>query len=709
MTLVEMLARAAQLRLNEDFAAAQSLCMDVLGQDSANAEAMSLLGVCALETGDVSGGRQWLDKAEAAQPDLAVLHLYRSMQHEISGDADQALASAKRAAELAPERFDVWGRYGDLAGRVGDLTTAAMALGRALDSDPQHPARGGVALRLAGALVETGNIAETEAALATAEAAGLTGHPEVHRLRAAIARQIGAWDDMARHAKIWFEADESDEEARGAYALALGQQGYYNRASDIFRPVAEATPPSAEHWAALGRFRLGARDTEDARVCLKCALSIDPRSAEANFGMARVMTVLGSLETAEMMCRRTLQIDASNLEAYGQLCEVSGGRISDEELARLTEETEKDGVPADQLSIGLFALGDALHRQKSSDRAFEAWTRGNATKKVQHGHAQSGGYDRGAQEAKIDRLIELFATDLETPGGATPDRPVPLFIVGMPRSGTTLIETAIAAHDDVKGGGELPALPFILDEFLAWTKSSGWSGGVIPEEVLARWRSRYFSQYDEFKLGGAKFVTDKQPSNFMSVGLIRQLFPTARIIHIRRRPLETAFSIYRRNFSRMWPFAHDMSDIAHYYSEQARLCAHWDSRIETKFTSVQYEEFVADFENQLRVVLARSGLNWNRKCLEYYKQDRAQMTFSAVQVRKPPSVEHLNSTDAYASHLSGFDEDIRALGVDPVTGKMLSELSDADPSSGRGKSASDADKSGGLLSSFGSMFGSKKT
>jgi len=708
MTLVEMLDRAAQLRLNEDFSAAQSLCMDVLGLDSGNADAMSLLGVCALETGDIAGGTQWLDKAEAVQPDLAVLHLYRSIQHEISGNADQAVSAAKRASTLAPERFDVWGRYGDLAGRTGDLATAAMALGRALDSDPQHPARGGVALRLAGALVETGNIADTEAALATAESCGLTGHPEVHRLRAAIARQIGAWDDMARHAKIWFEADESDEEARGAYALALGQQGYYNRASDIFRPVAEATPPSAEHWAALGRFRLGARDTEDARVCLKCALSIDPRSAEANFGMARVMTVLGSLETAEMMCRRTLQIDPSNLEAYGQLCEVSGGRISEDELAQLTEETQKPGVPADQLSIGLFALGDALHRQKSPDLAFDAWTRGNATKKVQHGHERSGGYDRAAQEAKTDRLIELFKTDVELSDGAAADRPVPIFIVGMPRSGTTLIETAIAAHDDVNGGGELPALPFILDEFLTWTKSSGWSGGVIPQELLSRWRARYFSQYDEFKLNDAKFVTDKQPSNFMSVGLIRQLFPTSRIIHIRRRPLETAFSIYRRNFSRMWPFAHDMSDIAHYYAEHARLCAHWNSSVDTHFTPVQYEELVADFEDQLRFVLARAGLSWNRKCLEYYKQDRAQMTFSAVQVRKPPSVEHLNSTDAYASHLSNFDEEIRARGLDPITGKMLEEGSRTGSPGGQKKSAVEGTQNGGLLGSLGSMFGGKK-
>lgn len=661
------LQEAAQLRLAEDFAAAEALCHDVLASDPGNAGAMAIVGICAVERGDVTGGRDWLDRAEAADATLASLHLYRSIERAASDDLDGAIASARRATELAPGRLDVWGRLGDLAGQAGDFETSAKAFVRALEAEPEHPAAGPVALRLAAALSEAGDLNGVGAALDQAEACGLAEHGDVLRLRAGLARHHGDWTAMKDFAERWLAVADDDAEASSAYAHALSQLGYYKKAAAIFKPVVEADP-SAANWAAQGRLILGGRAISRAEGCFRKAQVIDPECAAAVFGLARIYTFSGKIEMAEKACRKVLALDPGNLEAYGQLCEVSGGRLTDDELAALEAAVSRPGLAADQLAIGLFALGDALHRRKRPAEAFAAWSRANDTKKLQHNGAVVSAYDREAQSARTDWLIDHFDTDVAGENMAGGEGAVPIFIVGMPRSGTTLIEAAIAAHDDVLPGGELSALPFVFEEFMVWARQSGWRGGLIPEDRLAIWRERYRAQHREFGLDGARFVTDKQPSNFLAVGLIRQLFPAAPVIHIRRRPVETAFSIFRRNFSRQWPFAHDLGDIAHYYAEQSRLCAHWETVLPKPFTLIQYEDLVRDFEARLRYVIARCGITWDRKCLEFYKVDRSVMTFSAVQVRKPPSADHLDSTSPYANELAGFDDRIAALGVDPETG-----------------------------------------
>lgn len=687
MTAEQRLERANQQRLSDDFNGARETCHAILAEHAGHAGAMCMLGICDIETGDVDNGAGWLDRAEAVAPDLPQLHLYRSMQFEAQHRLPDALEAAQTAYQHGPDRFDVAGRLGDLAGRAGDFALAAQALARAIECEPHHPAVPQLALRLAGARVETGDVAGTEAALSQAERGGLAGHPEVLRLRAALSRQAADWTALARHAQAWVEAAPGDHEARSALALALSQQGYYKRATEIYRPVLSADINNAENWAALGRLVLGARDVEEATTCFNRALEIDADCADATFGLARVHTMTGDLEAAEAMCRRTLEIDPQHLEAFGQLSEVSSGRISDAELQRLAETVDVPGMPDDKLSIGLFALGDVYHRRKMRAEAFATWNRANAAKKRQHGHDgdEASGYSADRQTALIDRLMACFDTDGGQGGLESDGHPTPVFIVGMPRSGTTLIEAAISAHEAAAPAGELSGMPFILQDFVKWAEATDYQGGPIPEAQLDVWRQKYLGQYAEFGLDQARWVTDKQPANFLAVGLIRQIFPDAPIVQIRRKPVETAFSIFRRNFSRLWPFAHDLDNIAHYYAEHARLCAHWEATIDRKFTVLQYEDLVRDFEGKLRWVLARCGLPWSRQCLEFYNIERTVMTFSAVQVRKPPSADHLDSTSAYAEFLDGFDARMAALGVDPETGALAGGNSDDTDDGARGK------------------------
>ncbi len=675
------LAEAAQRRLADDFRGAWSLCQAVLQDRPNDAAALAIMAICAIETGDVEAGRRLLGQAEKANPQEPLVPMYRSVLLEATGDLPGALEAARQASELAPDRFDVWGRYGDLAGKLEAFDICAEALSKALSADPNHPAAAQVALRLAGARMELRDLNGTSDALKQAEQGGLAGDLDVLRLKSELARHVGDWTLLAHTAQAWLDQAPGDLEAMGALALGLGQQGLYKRAVRLFQSVVDADG-SAQNWAAMGRLVLGARDLTGARAAFERALELDPDCAEATFGQARILTFLGDTEEAARMCRRTLEIDPGNFEAYGQLSEVTGGRLTDAELAQLEIEVEKPGMPADRLSIGLFALGDAYHRRKRRDEAFRAWKRANDTKKLQHNGAVVSAYDRPEQERRTDWLEQVFPGPVPGPYPAAPVQQ-PLFIVGMPRSGTTLIEAAIAAHQDVIAGGELSMMPSLFEEFIRWARETGWSGGDIPSVQADRWRERYLSEYADYGLTGGRWVTDKQPANFMAVGLMRRLFPASPVIHIRRKPVEVAFSIYRRNFSRMWPYAHDLDDLAHVYSIQARLAAHWAKVDPDWVTPLQYETLVERFEPELRRIIGRCGLEWDDNCLTYYEApQRAVMTFSSVQVRKPPSVDHLDSTSPYADFLEPFQRGLSAFPVNPETGEW--GLSQPEPAGAQG-------------------------
>lgn len=542
MTLDPRLAQARDLRLQDAFDQARALCHAVLEARPDDAEAMGLLGICDIECGNVAGGRAWLDRAEAADADNASVHLYRSIQLEAEGNAAAALDAARRASECDTGRFDIWGRLGDLAGIGGNLPFAASCFDKALKAEDRHPARASVAMRLAGLEMQLGRTEAAEAALGIAQAAlGGSMPPEGYPIKAAIARNRADWALLRDVAQAWLDVVPNDNDARGALAQALSQLGYYRRAIEIFRPVVAERGRDAGSLAALGRLYLGARDTETARQTFDAALEIDPNSADALFGLARIGNFAGRVEEVETYCRRILATHPDHLDACAFLAETTGGRVEDGELAVLESARDATDLPADRQSVSLFALGDTYHRRKRRAEAFATWQRANEVKWLQHNGKLESGYDRDAQHLRVDRLIDQF--DGHEAAGRAVSGPVPVFIVGMPRSGTTLLEAAVSAHADVEPSGELPALPYIFEQFERWAAINQWKGGPIPDGTLAEWREIYFRQLREYGLDGAKWVTDKQPSNFQAVGLVRQLFPQSPVIHIRRRPLEDRKSV----------------------------------------------------------------------------------------------------------------------------------------------------------------------
>ncbi|MCS6946195.1 MAG: sulfotransferase, partial [Steroidobacteraceae bacterium] len=274
-----------------------------------------------------------------------------------------------------------------------------------------------------------------------------------------------------------------------------------------------------------------------------------------------------------------------------------------------------------------FAIGHALDAQGDWAAALRAYERAHSLAKRRDA-AEGRRFDAAALATRRAAIL-AFDYDIVPRATAATRDPRPVFIVGMPRSGTTLIEAVIAAHPQVLGCGERLAMPPLVDALIG-------AGDTLttPRADLAReLRRRYLLGLPS--LGTANYFTDKQPFNFEAIALIDRLFPDAPIVHVHRDPLETCWSIYRQEFHKAWSFTHEFADIAAVYAHEVELLRAWSQRLPGRVIDIRYEEFVADFPEQARRLIAACGLPWDPACLEFQRNPRPIVTFSAVEAREP--------------------------------------------------------------------------
>ena len=654
------LDEAYAARRSGNVAAALEICRRILVANPADHGAKSLVGLCMAEAGDVDEARPLVEEAVSAEPDNWRFLLNLSVLREIEGRLDDAIRSAREAATLAPDQFETWGRLGQLCGKKGDLDGATAALERAVALKPDHP---GLALLLAGAAYETGQYDLSGSALDKFEKVA-PGRPEALRLRTHLARKRNDWDGFVDMARRWLAADPASEEARVALAFGHAQHDDFHAAVEVYGPLAAANPEDPDHAATFGRYLLWSRDFEAAEQSYGRALAARPDHPAAAGGLARLNIFKGKFSEAADYARKAIEADPANVDAYAQLLLADRSKFSEEDLARLHELATDSGIEQENRALAWFTIGDVYHRRREHDRAFDAWTRANGLKQSAAAQWANWRYDEDATEKLVDRLIASFRKIPPVTVPAASGRPTPIFIVGMPRSGTTLLDSALGGHADISSGGELPAMPSILTSFLEWADAAQWKGGVIPGPIAQQMRDSYLRQYEDYRIETAAFVTDKNPLNFLSVGLIRHLFPDAPVIHIRRNPLETGFSIFRNNFTKAWRFTTSLEDIGHYYGQYARLMEYWNAVLGDRMATVRYEQLVGDFEGELRRLLAYVGVEWDPNCLAYFEREGVVITLSSAQVRKPPSRELMSSTAPYFSALQPLRDALERAGVE---------------------------------------------
>ena len=439
----------------------------------------------------------------------------------------------------------------------------------------------------------------------------------------------------------------------GLAALCL-QMGRTEEAAYLYESAVAGRPDDVQALAGLGNALAAAGRHAEAEPVFRRLLKKDRNNAAGHFGLGNVLKQLGRFGEAREVLSRAAAL-APRVPAYHlALAETAPFTEDDGRLAALEHlAAEAGGLSGVQQAETHFALAKAYDDLKRYAEAFEHLQKGN---RLYRGLVP---YDEAELLAFFRELIDVFTPEaMEKFRGTGHPSELPVFIVGMPRSGTTLIEQVLASHPDVFGGGELL---FTQDLILG-----GYAGPDYPADLMSVPRDTFtkFGGYYAVRLGAlapqARRFTDKLPANFRHLGLIRLSLPNARIIHVRRDPMDTCFSCYSKLFWSGLNYTYDLGELGRYYKAYDALMAHWRSVLpQGAMLEVSYEELVADFEAGARRLVEFCGLDWDERCLRFYENKRAVRTLSEFQVRQPVFASSIGRWRPYGQWLSPLIEALR--------------------------------------------------
>ena len=537
------------------------------------------------------------NRALALKPDYAQILDNRSNALRDLGRPEEALASCDRALALNPDLAEAHYNRGNALKDLRRPEDALASYDLALALRPDH----------AEALFNRGytlrELGRPEAALASYDRAlaRRTDHAETHYNRGI------ALGDLRR-----------SEEALASYDRALA-----------FRPdYAEALNNRGAALRDLGR-------AAEALASYDRALALKADYALAHGNRALTLTELGRFDEAEAAIETAIEIAPRRIRSYYDLTLLPRHWDEDDPHLRAMAQLAQDlpSLGADEQIELNFALSKALEAAGARERAFRHLLAGNALKRRQVT------YDEPAALAAIDRIRAGFTGELiRRHSGLGAASSVPVFILGMPRSGTTLVEQILASHPQIFGAGEIEDFGKAitgLREPARHALQSPEAVSLMSDEDLHALGTAYLGRIASLAPAAAR-ISNKLPENFRLAGLIHLALPNARILHVRRDPVDTCLSCFSQLFAGNLPYTYDLAELGRYYRAYAALMAHWQAVLPPDvLIEVEYEEVVADLEGQTRRILAYCGLDWDARCLDFHRTERSVRTASMTQVRQP--------------------------------------------------------------------------
>lgn len=612
------LAAAFSLHERGDLAAAERQYRTLLRSTPKHPDLLYLLGMLCLDTDRPGMAAGFFDRAIRAaeaqgrtvDPEWRLAH-GSALQRE--GDQESALAAFERALGDDPKSVNGLFCKGTALQELDRLDDAIEAYKTLLDLEPHHAEASynlGVALR------------ETKkpdiAILAMRKALLLKpDYPEAQRALAFLLEDSGWMEDAIEAFAAAAAMAPDDREITVALSSVLMRTNRVGEAEKVLEPLLRKTPDDAHLISQYSMLRLFQGDREKARQLAESALKINPKFPGAHLSLA--------------------------------MAERSSGdesRIAEAEKLLADDEIQAEG----RVSLH-FALAGRYGTLKQYEKSLDHYIAGNSTKRTVL--ADKGvGYDHEAEEKLTDRLIQINGPDVfDGPKGS--DSALPVFIVGMPRSGTTLTEQILASHPQIAGAGELSDISNAAKRL---RDVQGYPKNRPTETALQRIAEHYLKRLREVDSTALR-VTDKMPGNYMQLALIGQVFPNARIVHCRRDPVDNCLSCFMQNFGAEglnWSF--DLGDLAHQYKSYARLMDHWRAVYPGPFLEINYEDTVADLEGQSRRLIDFVGLEWNDSCLDFHKTERAVITASHSQVRQPIYTSSVGRWKRYGEGLKPLTE-----------------------------------------------------
>lgn len=586
-----------------------------------------------------------------AQPGIA---LDRFVQQN-PGEAAERLRALVEEDNTNAEAWRLLGRALRHLGRDDEAAEAEVESVRATAHEPEM-------LAIATAL-NTGDLPRAETLLR----GRLRAQPldvAAIRLMAELALRVGRLRDAETLLRRALELAPGFVAARANLASLLYRQNRFAEAASELDRVLESgeANPSSRNLLAVARGRIG--DYDEALRLYEELTPAFPDHAKLWMSYGHILKTVGRLEESVTAYRRALAAQPALGEVWWSLANLKTVQFGDEDVAAMEAALDggEDLAPEDRLHLH-FALGKAWADAGEAEKAFHHYAAGNALRK------QEQGYDPEAVTAQVDRTIATLTPEFlavrEDWGDRSPD---PIFIIGLPRAGSTLVEQILSCHSQVEGTMELPDIPFLAarEARAQGLVPRDWPGAVkaMDRDKLAALGAEYLERTRVQRKTDKPFYIDKLPNNWAYAGLIHLILPNAKLIDARRHPLDCCFSNFRQHFAKGQAFTYDLEDIGRYYADYVRAMDHYDRVLPGRVHRVIHERLLEEPEAEVRAVLDYLGLPFEAACLEFYRSSRPVRTASSEQVRRPLNKDGVGQWQPFEPWLEPLR---RALGDLPET------------------------------------------
>ncbi|MDH6504769.1 tetratricopeptide (TPR) repeat protein [Polynucleobacter sphagniphilus] len=683
----EALQLANQLQSAGRILEAEKLLQEVIKANPAQSQALHLLGVIAYQLGRADEGLEWVQKAIATNPNDA--HFYSNLAEMLrqKGRIDEAVLAGERSVELDPMLASAHSNLGVALYDANQLDRAQAEQLQALSLDANllqslnnlgsieraRKNRIGAIEWYQKALAINANFIQSLSNLGAVLVESDRADEAVPLLERGLGLQPNSPELLGNLGLAYFKQDKYDEakvllekslELKPNYPIALtglaavlGEAEQYEVAENLLNQALAIEPDKLDAYCQLGTIYLEQGKTPQAKFAFQEALKLDPSSTDALVGLGNIQLEEGQIDDAAITLKKAIAIDSNKIDARFHLSQVKKVKAGDENLLALEGILAKGEKLSANSRISLYyALGKCYDDIGEFEKAFTNFEKGASLKRTKLS------YDAGSEEAFTNAIIQtLDANTFNRLTGSGDHSTTPIFVLGMPRSGTTLTEQIIASHPSVFGAGELDDLAIVAQH-----SKIAKAHGNFPENIL---------QYSPEELTGlgqeyldrlrahapdAKFITDKMPSNYILMGLIPLILPNAKIVHVKRNALDTCLSCYTRLFNKHQDASYDLSELGRSYKNYRRLVEHWKQILPSDaFYEVNYEDLVDDIEGQSKALIRYCGLEWDPACLEFYENKRNIRTASVSQVRQPIYKSSVERWRNYEGHLQALITEIK--------------------------------------------------
>ncbi len=623
---------------------AREVCEKLCKIEKDNPGVWQTLGMIDQQLGNFKDAAACFERLVQLAPEMAEAHLYLAKTLQALNELDRAAVSFRKAVEIKPELVEAWGNLGLLYGNTNKFSEAEEAFRNVLKVDSANPV---ACFSLGLALEKQDKNAEAK-----------ESYEEAIRLK----------PDYA--------------EALNNLGVVLQKENCLAEAEGCCRKAVQVNPEFSIAYFNLGRVLFDQFQYEIAEPAFKRALELSPNNIEVLINLAHTLMSLGDFDGAIATFSQAKNVDPASIPALVGLATVLERKGDFQESLALLEPLVSRGEKNVDLANTYGTLGRRLDRRDEvlpymldviADESPEPKSRGKLYNVIGMIHDDQGKYDAAfkyfkagndlfPQEFKredfareIDEKKDVFSRErlVSLPRAGNRSKR-PIFIVGMPRSGTSLLEQILASHPEVYGAGELRTIGYIIrhiSQIMGTSEPFPSCIKNITEDVAEKLSQQYLAHLQTLPVGDAAHVVDKMPANFLSLGLIEILFPRAHVIHITRNPMDNCMSIYMNPIDGLRQAGSNLAKLGAYYNEYLRLMDHWRNTLSMPFYEVRYEDLVSDKEKITRELIDFCGLEWNDNCLVFHKTKRHVATPSYDQVRQPIYKTSVEKWRNYQKHL----------------------------------------------------------